>query len=129
MIKKSSKKKIILLFISLICIASFALTACGKSTATSSNGSSSSTKDKLKADSDGLIAIKTSSKLDCSSTPWVVADKKEYLKKYGLKVIYTGETQPSQQIPAILKGDNYVESFHPNTFAPAIAGGADLIGI
>ncbi|WP_039656807.1 ABC transporter substrate-binding protein [Clostridium tyrobutyricum] len=129
MIKKSSKKKIILLFISLICIASFALTACGKSTATSSNGSSSSTKDKLKPDKDGLVAIKTSSKLDCSSTPWVVADKKGYLKKYGLKVVYTGETQSTQQIPAILKGDNYVESFHPNTFAPAIAGGADLIGI
>lgn len=113
------------MLLSLICIASFALTACGKT----STSSSSSTGDQLKPDKDGLIPIKTSSKIDCSSTTWVVADKKGFFKKYGLKIVYTGETQTSQQIPAILKGDNYVESFHPNTYAPAVAGGADIIGI
>ncbi|WP_446899741.1 ABC transporter substrate-binding protein [Clostridium sp. LBM24168] len=127
MIKKLSRKKILIMLVSLICITSFVLAGCGKST--SSSSSSSSTTDQLKPDKDGLIPIKTSSKVDCSSTPWVVADQKGFFKKYGLKVEYTGETQEAQKIPAILKGNNYVEAFHPNTYAPAVAGGADLIGI
>ncbi|WP_039654046.1 ABC transporter substrate-binding protein [Clostridium tyrobutyricum] len=126
MLKNKTRKRFLITLISLICLVSLIFTACGKQ---SSGGSASSGSDALKQDKDGLIPIKTSSKLDCSSTPWVVADQKGFLKKYGLKVVYTGETQPAQQIPAILKGDNNVESFHPNTYAPAIAGGANIIGI
>ncbi|MFL0196741.1 ABC transporter substrate-binding protein [Clostridium sp. WILCCON 0269] len=128
MIKKLFSKKNLLIFTSVVCLVGLLATGCGKQ---SSSGSSSktATEDALKPDKDGLIPIKTSSKIDCSSTPWVVADEKGFFKKYGLKVVYTGETQPAQQIPAILKGDNYVESFHPNTYAPAVAGGADIIGI
>ena len=83
----------------------------------------------LKPDSDGLIPIKTWSRTDCTSTAWVVADQKGFLKKNGLKIVYTGATQPAGQIPSILAGDNDVGDWHPNTFAVAIAGGANLIGI
>ncbi|AJA49443.1 ABC-type nitrate/sulfonate/bicarbonate transport system, periplasmic component [Clostridium pasteurianum DSM 525 = ATCC 6013] len=129
MVKKKFNKKIVLTLISLICLISLIATACGNQSSSSSASSSKSTGDELKPDKDGLIPIKTSSKLDCSSTPWVVADKKGFLKKYGLKVVYTGETQAAQQIPSILNGNNDVNSFHPNTYAPAIAGGANIIGI
>ncbi|AJA49445.1 ABC-type nitrate/sulfonate/bicarbonate transport system, periplasmic component [Clostridium pasteurianum DSM 525 = ATCC 6013] len=129
MFKKRSNKKFFLLIISLVCLISLVATACGKQSSSASTSSSTAKEDKLKPDSDGLIPIRTSSKIACDSTPWVVADKKGFFKKYGLKVVYTGETQAAQRIPALLNGNNYVESFHPNTYAPAIAGGANIIGI
>ncbi|MFT8314046.1 MAG: ABC transporter substrate-binding protein [Clostridium sp.] len=129
MIKKRFSKKFVLTLVSLICLVSLIATACGKQTSGASASSAKSSGDELKPDKDGLIPIKTSSKLDCSSTPWVVADQKGFFKKYGLKVQYTGETQAAQEIPSILNGNNYVDSFHPNTYAPAIAGGANIIGI
>ncbi|AGK98933.1 ABC transporter substrate-binding protein [Clostridium pasteurianum] len=129
MIKRRFSKKFVLVLVSLICLVSLVATACGKQSSSASASSSNSTGDKLKPDSDGLIPIKTSSKIDCSSTPWVVADQKGFFKKYGLKVVYTGETQAAQQIPSILNGNNNVNAFHPNTYAPAVAGGANIIGV
>lgn len=79
------------------------------------------------ADNDGLIPIKTWSQTDCSSTPWVVADKKGFFAEEGLKVVYTGDTQPAQQIPSVINGDNDVGGgTHPNTLAVAINGGAKI---
>jgi ABC-type nitrate/sulfonate/bicarbonate transport system substrate-binding protein len=76
-----------------------------------------------------LFSIKTWSKTDCSSTPWVVTDKLGFFAEEGLQIIYTGDTQPAQQIPSILNGNNDVGGAHPNTLAVAIAGGAKIKGV
>jgi len=76
-----------------------------------------------------LFAIKTWSARDCSVTPWVVSDKLGFFKEEGIRIVYTGDTQPALQIPSILRGDNDVRSFHPNTIAVAKAGGAKITGV
>ena len=75
------------------------------------------------------FVIKTWSAKDCSVTPWVVTDRLGYFAEEGIKIVYTGETQPALQIPSILRGDNDVRSFHPNTLAVAKAGGAKISGV
>lgn len=77
----------------------------------------------------GPFVIKTWSAKDCSVTPWVVADKRGFFAEEGIRIEYTGETQPALQIPSILRGDNDVRSFHPNTIAVAKAGGARITGV
>jgi len=127
----SSKKNVLILIIAIIVSLPVFITGCGKKDSTASLPGASSKKvvDEIKADSDGLIPITTWTKTDCGSTVWVVADAKGFFKKYGLKSVYTGVTQSTVQIPSILKGDNVVGDFHPNTYAVAIAGKANLIGI
>ncbi len=76
---------------------------------------------------DGLFPIRTWSQTDCSSTPWIVADQKGFLAEEGLKVVYTGDTQPAQQIPSVMNGNNDVGGgTHPNSLAVAINGGATI---
>nr|WP_092071629.1 ABC transporter substrate-binding protein [Dendrosporobacter quercicolus]NSL49516.1 ABC transporter substrate-binding protein [Dendrosporobacter quercicolus DSM 1736]SDM28583.1 ABC-type nitrate/sulfonate/bicarbonate transport system, substrate-binding protein [Dendrosporobacter quercicolus] len=82
-----------------------------------------------KASGEGLIPIKTWSQTACSSTPWVVADQKGFFKEEGLQIVYTGDTQPGQQIPSVLNGNNDVGSVHPNGLAVAIAAGANIKGV
>jgi ABC-type nitrate/sulfonate/bicarbonate transport system substrate-binding protein len=77
----------------------------------------------------GPFVIKTWTRKDCSVTPWVVAEKKGFLAEEGITLELTGETQPALQIPSILRGDNDVASFHPNTIAVAKAGGAQITGV
>jgi ABC-type nitrate/sulfonate/bicarbonate transport system substrate-binding protein len=62
-------------------------------------------------------------------TPWAVAEKKGFFAERNIKLVWTGETQPALQIPSILRGDNDVASFHPNTIAVAKAGGAQITGV
>jgi ABC-type nitrate/sulfonate/bicarbonate transport system substrate-binding protein len=76
-----------------------------------------------------LFSIKTPTRKDCSVTPWTIADKKGFLSREGIRLEYTGETQPALQIPSILRGDNDVSAFHPNTLAVARAGGANITGV
>lgn len=75
------------------------------------------------------FVIKTWSAKDCSVTPWVVSDRLGFFAEEGINIQYTGETQPPLQIPSILRGDNDVRSFHPNTIAVAKAGGAKITGV
>ncbi|TWH47539.1 ABC transporter substrate-binding protein [Sporomusa sp. KB1] len=81
------------------------------------------------AGDDGLIPIRTISQTACGSTPWVVTDLLGFFKEEGLKVVYTGDTQPNQIIPSILNGNNDVSGAHPNSLAVAIAGGAKIKGV
>ena len=81
------------------------------------------------AGDDGLIPIRTISQTACGSTPWVVTDQLGFFKEEGLKVVYTGDTQPNQIIPSILNGNNDVSGAHPNQLAVAIAGGAKIKGV
>lgn len=78
---------------------------------------------------EGLVPIRTWSKTDCASTPWVVSDLKGFFKEEGLQIVYTGDTQPAQQLPSVLNGNNDVGTAHPNTMAVAINGGAKIKGV
>jgi len=73
--------------------------------------------------------MKTRTRKDCSLAPWLVTEKLGYFEQEGIKLVYTGETQPALWIPSLLRGDNDVDSGHPNTFGVAIAGGAELTGV
>jgi ABC-type nitrate/sulfonate/bicarbonate transport system substrate-binding protein len=76
-----------------------------------------------------LFEIKTRTRKDCTLAPWLVTEKLGYFEQEGIKLVYTGETQPALWIPSLLRGDNDVDSGHPNTFGVAIAGGAQLTGV
>jgi ABC-type nitrate/sulfonate/bicarbonate transport system substrate-binding protein len=76
-----------------------------------------------------LFAIKTPTLKNCGLAPWLVTDRLGYFAEEGIKIQYTGETQPAMVIPSIIKGNNDVSSSHPNTLATARAGGAKLIGV
>jgi len=75
------------------------------------------------------FVLKTWTRKDCSLVPWLVTDRLGYFAAEGIKMQYTGETQPALQIPSILRGNNDVASAHPNTMAVANAGGAKLVGV
>jgi ABC-type nitrate/sulfonate/bicarbonate transport system substrate-binding protein len=84
---------------------------------------------KSPASTSGLYIIKTWARKDCSVTPWAVAEKKGFFAEEHVKLELTGETQPALQIPSILRGDNDVGDFHPNTIAVARSGGAQITGV
>jgi ABC-type nitrate/sulfonate/bicarbonate transport system substrate-binding protein len=76
-----------------------------------------------------LKVIKTWTRKDCSLAPWLITDKLGYFAEEGIKLVFTGELQPPQQIPSIINGDNDVSSVHPNGLAVAINGGAPFKGV
>lgn len=81
------------------------------------------------ANNQKFVVIKTWSRSDCTSAPFLIGDKLGYFKKQGIEVVYTGDTQPPQRIASILRGDNNVGTAHPNTLAIARAGGAPVRGV
>ncbi len=84
----------------------------------------------IKADDNKeLTPIKTWSRSDCTSAPFLIADKNGYFKEQGLQIVYTGDTQPPLRIASIINGNNDVGSAHPNTLAIARAGGAKVRGV
>jgi len=93
------------------------------------NNPASAGKIGAKAGDDGLIPLRTISQTACSSTPYIVADQLGFFKEEGLKIVYTGDTQPNQIIPSILNGNNDLYNAHPNSLAVAIAGGAKIKGV
>lgn len=76
-----------------------------------------------------VLTIKTETKKNCSSTPWVIAEKKGFFAAEGLNVEYTGELTTAQILPAILNGTNNVTTAHPNAFATYVKGGAKIKGV
>ncbi len=76
-----------------------------------------------------LFVIKTPTLKNCGLAPWLVTDRLGYFAEEGIKIQYTGETQPALVIPSIIKGNNDVSSSHPNTLAAARSGGAKLVGV
>ncbi|MDR2825268.1 MAG: ABC transporter substrate-binding protein [Deltaproteobacteria bacterium] len=76
-----------------------------------------------------ILELKTWSRTDCTSTPYVVAEKKGYFDEAGIKIVYTGETQGAAKLPSILTGDNNIGTIHPNGLAIAKAGGAKVRAI
>lgn len=76
-----------------------------------------------------LFEIRTPTLKNCGLAPWLVTDRLGYFREEGIKIVYTGETQPNLVIPSILRGNNDVSSGHPNTIAVAKAGGAPITGV
>jgi ABC-type nitrate/sulfonate/bicarbonate transport system substrate-binding protein len=76
-----------------------------------------------------LIEIKIPTYKTCSSTAWVVADKKGFLEKEGLKIVYTGELAAPQILPSVLNGNNDIGTAQPNLLAIARAGGAPVTAV
>ncbi|AIQ64553.1 hypothetical protein PSTEL_17065 [Paenibacillus stellifer] len=76
-----------------------------------------------------VYTIKTDTKVNCSSTPWVIAEKEGFFAEEGINVEYTGELTTAQVLPSILNGTNNVSSAHVNNIATYIAGGAKIKGV
>lgn len=73
-----------------------------------------------------VITLKTDTKKNCSSTPWVVAEKKGFFAAEGLDIKYTGELTSAQRLPAVLNGTNDIGGALPNALATFVAGGAKI---
>lgn len=76
-----------------------------------------------------LIPIRTQTYKTCTATPWIIADKKGFLEKEGLKLVFTGELGTNQLLPSILNGNNDVGGAQPNYIAVAKAGGARITAV
>ncbi|MDR2616083.1 MAG: ABC transporter substrate-binding protein [Oscillospiraceae bacterium] len=73
------------------------------------------------------FTIRTSSKLECTATPFVIADKLGFFAEENLTLEYTGElTTSGAAVAALLNGTNDVLDTHPNTLATFINEGAAL---
>ncbi|SHH98455.1 ABC-type nitrate/sulfonate/bicarbonate transport system, substrate-binding protein [Sporobacter termitidis DSM 10068] len=107
--------------------SSGASAAPSQSPASSPDQTASASPSSSAAPSGDLITIRTSSKLECTSTPFVVADKKGFFAEEGLKIEYTGEIPAgSTQLPSLLNGTNDVLDTHPNELATWVSQGATL---
>lgn len=73
-----------------------------------------------------LITLKTDTKKNCSSTPWVIAEKKGFFAEEGLNIEYTGELTAAQRLPSVLNGTNDIGGALPNALATYVAGGAKI---
>lgn len=123
----NTKKKLFMLAVFVFGLLLLTVSGCGKTEPTvSSTGKTELT---LSSTGKTLFPIKTWSRLDCASTPYVVGLKLGYFEEEGIDLIFTGETQATQQMPSILSGDNNVGDWHPNTFMVAVAGGAELVAV
>ncbi|BBB89510.1 MAG TPA: ABC transporter substrate-binding protein [Methylomusa anaerophila] len=121
MADKKTVKKII---IGLVSVAILGAVAYGANLGNRQTVSDATAKDK------GLIPLKTWTRKDCGSTPFAVGVTQGFFKEEGLEIVFTGDTQPAQQIPSVLNGNNDIGGgFHPNQMAVAIAGGAKIKGV
>ncbi|MDF2925380.1 MAG: ABC-type nitrate/sulfonate/bicarbonate transport system periplasmic component-like protein [Paenibacillaceae bacterium] len=73
-----------------------------------------------------VITLKTDTKKNCSSTPWVIAEKKGFFAAEGLEIKYTGELTTAQRLPSVLNGTNDIGGALPNALATFVAGGAKI---
>lgn len=76
-----------------------------------------------------VLTLKTNTKKNCGSTPWVIAEKKGFFAEEGLNIEYTGELTTPQVLPSVLNGTNHIGGAHINTLATYIAAGAKIKGV
>ncbi|BBB90766.1 MAG TPA: ABC transporter substrate-binding protein [Methylomusa anaerophila] len=76
-----------------------------------------------------VLTLKTDTKKNCGSTPWVIAEKKGFFAAEGLNIEYTGELTTPQILPSVLNGTNNIGGAHINALATYIAGGAKIKGV
>ena len=70
--------------------------------------------------------VKSGVTKDCTSTPWVVAQKKDFFKKYGVNFKDVGQIAPPQRKAAFLSGQTNVFEEHPNGIINLIKSGAKI---
>lgn len=73
-----------------------------------------------------VITLKVDTQKNCSSTPWVIAEKKGFFASEGLNIQYTGELTTAQKLPSVLNGTNDIGTALPNALATFVAGGAKI---
>lgn len=76
-----------------------------------------------------VLTLKTNTKKNCGSTPWVIAEKKGFFAAEGLNIEYTGELTTTQVLPSVLNGTNNIGGAHINALATYIAAGAKIKGV
>lgn len=76
-----------------------------------------------------LDVLRTYARKDCSLAPYLIAQKKGFLEKEGIKFLFTGQVSAEQAIPALLAGQIDLDDAHPNTVAIIRAGGAKIKGV
>jgi ABC-type nitrate/sulfonate/bicarbonate transport system substrate-binding protein len=118
--KKRAANTVLRFTAAAVLIGSVFFASCGKKTKTLTQ---------VEEEGKTYYQIKTWSRSDCTDAPFVVAEKKGFFEEEGIKIVYTGETQPPQRIASILNGDNDVGTAHPNTLAIAREGGAPVRGV
>jgi ABC-type nitrate/sulfonate/bicarbonate transport system substrate-binding protein len=76
-----------------------------------------------------VITLRTNTQKNCSSTQWVIGEKKGFFAEEGLIIEYTGEVTTPQLLPSVLNGTNNIGGAHINALATYIAGGAKIKGV
>ncbi|MDR2752427.1 MAG: ABC transporter substrate-binding protein [Clostridiales bacterium] len=95
--------------------------------ASTGNASSGSVAPASESASVSLKSIRVASQTECTSTPFVIADKIGFFAEEGLQIEYTGElTGGAANVAALLNGTNDVMNIHPNSFATYVHEGAAL---
>jgi ABC-type nitrate/sulfonate/bicarbonate transport system substrate-binding protein len=89
-------------------------------------GSSSTEAASAEAASDEVFVLRTSTKKNCTSTPFVVGEAKGFFEANGIKIEYTGELGSGDALPAVLNGTNDFEGTLPNALATYVAEGAPI---
>ncbi|MDR1329048.1 MAG: ABC transporter substrate-binding protein [Oscillospiraceae bacterium] len=114
--------------------AALLLSACGGGSAKPPSGSqttggsdASGNAGTEQSASPEFITLRTSTKKNCTSTPWVVGETQGIFEKHGIKIEYTGETD--ENLAAVLNGTNDFDVDSPGTLAQQYAEGTDIIGV
>ncbi|MDR0813058.1 MAG: ABC transporter substrate-binding protein [Oscillospiraceae bacterium] len=130
---KNSTKRLSALLLALLLIAALAVTGCKKTpeaaptptpaeTVTGNPGADETTAAPLE-----IITLRTSTKKNCTSTPWVVGEAQGIFAKHGIKIEYTGEIDDT--LPAVLSGANDLDVDSPGTLALQVAEGTEIVGV
>ncbi|MDR2131970.1 MAG: ABC transporter substrate-binding protein [Clostridiales Family XIII bacterium] len=73
-----------------------------------------------------IITLKTFTRKYCTSTPWVVGEKKGFFEKNGIRIEYIGEVPDPQQLPAVLNGSADIGGDLPHALALHVKEGAEI---
>jgi ABC-type nitrate/sulfonate/bicarbonate transport system substrate-binding protein len=111
----------------LLALTLIAATSCSSgNTPAASQGTQNAQAAVPVADVPDIITLRTSTKKNCTSTPFVVGEAKGIFEKNGLKIEYTGELGSGDALPAVLNGTNDFEGTLPNALATYVAEGAPI---
>ncbi|MDR3310852.1 MAG: ABC transporter substrate-binding protein [Oscillospiraceae bacterium] len=136
--KQVKKGSSFLKVLALVLALTFALAACSKSgdgTSPTPVGSPGTGEPGTPAGNEPgtpaeLITLKTTTKKDCSSTPWVLGEVLGIFEKHGIQIEYTGEiASGGDALAAILNGTNDIGGGFPNSIATYIAAGSPIKGV
>jgi len=139
------KRKQITAIAGLLTATTLLLTACARDSATTGNTTAPTnapTTQATQPPADGqtsgdqvtnepaaldVITLRTSTKKNCTSTPWVVGESQGIFAKHGIAIEYTGEIDDIY--PTIVNGTNDIGVDSPGGIALKLAEEAEIIGV